>query len=225
MINKYFDKIYCINLDSRPDRWEECLIEFKKIGIQNHIERFPAISLHPGIAGCTKSHYEIVKLAKKNNYKNVLIFEDDVSFTSNNFFDILEKSFSQLTNQNLVYDLLYLGGNLNPDNTINYLIDDNLAKLTYCKTTHAYAINSSVYNKFINDFKNIDWGDNNNWFHGNQNRLNIDVWLYRNFQTLGNVYGVYPCLAEQRLSFSNLLNQESYFPMKENWNKLTKQND
>lgn len=222
---KHFDKIYCINLDTRPDRWEQCVKEFQRIGIEDLVERFPAVHLTPGIAGCTKSHYEIVKLAKKNNYKNVLIFEDDVSFTDNNFFDILEKSFSQLTSQNLDFDLLYLGGNLKPDNTINYLIDDNLAKLTYCKTTHAYAINSSVYNKFINDFKNIDWGDSNNWFHGNQNRLNIDVWLYRNFQTLGNVYGVYPCLAEQRLSFSNLLNQESYFPMKENWNKLTKQND
>ena len=56
-MKKYFDKIYCINLDSRPDRWKECLEEFKKIGIDDIVERFPAAELTPGIAGCTKSNY------------------------------------------------------------------------------------------------------------------------------------------------------------------------
>ena len=173
MISKYFDKIYCINLDSRLDRWEECLVEFKKIGIQTQVERFSAIPLQPGIAGCTKSHYEVVKLAKKNNYKNILIFEDDVSLINSDFFSILEKTHIQLKKHNLTYDLLYLGGNLNPDNKINYLIDDNLAKLTYCKTTHSYALNSTVYDKFLNFFKNVNWSDMNNWSSSNSNRLNI----------------------------------------------------
>lgn len=38
----YFDKIYCINLDSRPDRWELAQKEFKKIGILDRVERFSA---------------------------------------------------------------------------------------------------------------------------------------------------------------------------------------
>ena len=28
----YFDRIYCINLKKRPDRWEESLKEFEKLG-------------------------------------------------------------------------------------------------------------------------------------------------------------------------------------------------
>jgi len=30
-LNEFFSKIYCINLDKRVDRYEESLIEFKKI--------------------------------------------------------------------------------------------------------------------------------------------------------------------------------------------------
>ena len=37
----YFDKIYCINLDSRY-RWELAQKEFKKVGILGRVERFSA---------------------------------------------------------------------------------------------------------------------------------------------------------------------------------------
>ena len=35
MLKKYFDKIYCINLDRRTDKWSECESEFDKWGITN----------------------------------------------------------------------------------------------------------------------------------------------------------------------------------------------
>ena len=70
-----FDKVYCINLDSRKDRWKECVIEFNKIGILDEVERFSAVKHERGIAGCTLSHYEIIKKCKKDGCKNVLIFE------------------------------------------------------------------------------------------------------------------------------------------------------
>ena len=39
----YFDKIFCINLDSRPDRWEQVQKEFDKVGILDRVERFSAL--------------------------------------------------------------------------------------------------------------------------------------------------------------------------------------
>ena len=219
-MKKYFDKIYCINLDSRPDRWEECLEEFKKIGIDDIVERFPAIELTPGIAGCTKSHYEIIKLCKKNNFKNVLIFEDDVTFTNSDIISTIDSAISQLESKNLSYDMLYLGGNLKQDKTKNFRIDSNLAVLTFCKTTHAFAISNSIYDKFLNAYESIDWNQYRNWHHSNPNRYNIDVWYIKNIQCLGNTYGVYPSIAEQRESYSNLLNMKSYFPMENTWNVL-----
>ena len=38
MLEKYFDKIYCINLDRRTDRWEHFLNQSKNFGL-NDFER------------------------------------------------------------------------------------------------------------------------------------------------------------------------------------------
>jgi hypothetical protein len=42
VITNFFDKTFCINLDRRRDRWEECLTEFNKYNLED-IERFTAI--------------------------------------------------------------------------------------------------------------------------------------------------------------------------------------
>ena len=51
------------------------IIEFNKIGILDEVERFSAVKHERGIAGCTLSHYEIIKKCKIDGCKNVLIFE------------------------------------------------------------------------------------------------------------------------------------------------------
>ena len=40
-LNDFFEKIYCINLNRRMDRYKECVEEFKKINA--NVERFSAI--------------------------------------------------------------------------------------------------------------------------------------------------------------------------------------
>ncbi len=110
----------------------------------------------------------------------------------------IDSAISQLESKNLSYDMLYLGGNLKQDKTKNFRIDSNLAVLTFCKTTHAFAISNSIYDKFLNAYESIDWNQYRNWHHSNPNRYNIDVWYINNRQCLGNTYGVYPCIAEQR---------------------------
>ena len=213
---KLFDKIYCINLDSRSDRWEECLDEFKKIGIENDVERVSAFQMTPGIAGCTKSHLECIKLAKLNNYNSVLILEDDVTFTDN-FTEIYNAGVNQLLDKSIKYDMLYFSANLYGDG--NYLIDDNLAKISSAKAGHAYIVNSSVYDIIINAFSDIQWNAPHNWHHGNPNRMNMDTW-YKNIQQLGNVYGIYPSLAEQRPSHSDLLNTYCDYGLSNAYNKI-----
>ena len=41
----FFDRIFCVNLDSRPDRWKECLVEFDKLGIKDRVERQSGVVL------------------------------------------------------------------------------------------------------------------------------------------------------------------------------------
>ena len=104
-MKKYFDNIYCINLDSRKDRWQTCLDEFNKVGLTNQVERFSGIKLSPGQAGCTKSHYELIKLAKSRGEKTILVLEDDFQFVNTEVWNLFELARTQLKNKNLEYDL------------------------------------------------------------------------------------------------------------------------
>ena len=65
----YFDKIFCINLDERTDRWEKCLNKFSLLGIEDKVERLSAVNLSHlterdpkirGRAGCVLSHAKII---------------------------------------------------------------------------------------------------------------------------------------------------------------------
>lgn len=74
-LNGFFDKIFCINLDSRPDRWRECLRNFDKYHIE--AERFPAISMANCTEACARSHMAVLKKLVDGPWNNALIFEDD----------------------------------------------------------------------------------------------------------------------------------------------------
>lgn len=87
---KIFDRIYCINLDRRPDRWEQVSKEFIKYNIDNVI-RFSGVdganltntyNLLNGELGILETHLRIIDICKKDNIKDVLIMEDDVRFSN-----------------------------------------------------------------------------------------------------------------------------------------------
>jgi len=85
-LNTYFDKIFCINLDRRPDRWEDCLKQFKLYNIKD-VERFSAydglkanLEVEPstsGVCGCARSHQILLQKAADGPWNRVLILEDD----------------------------------------------------------------------------------------------------------------------------------------------------
>ena len=80
----FFDEIYCINLERRTDRWNQCQSEFDKIGIADRVIKFDAFDNKENPKkGCYDSHLSVIKLAYERKLKNVLIFEDDVAFLKN----------------------------------------------------------------------------------------------------------------------------------------------
>tara|TARA_B100000242_G_scaffold249792_1_gene191143 strand:- start:507 stop:1118 length:612 start_codon:yes stop_codon:yes gene_type:complete len=72
------DRIYYINLDKRPDRKD--LFTSDMMDMELDPIRFSGILHDEGIVGCGKSHLAVMKLAKQDNLKNVLILEDDFTF-------------------------------------------------------------------------------------------------------------------------------------------------
>ena len=74
-----FGGVYVINLDRRPDRLDQITEELDKIGLP--FKRFAAIDRKPGTIGCGLSHLAVLKEARDLGLKNVLIFEDDFTFS------------------------------------------------------------------------------------------------------------------------------------------------
>ena len=158
-INEFFDRIYCINIDRRVDRWESCIKEFEKHGLQ--VERFSAIDgnnekynlgypYDNELAGAM-SHLNVLKRSKELGLKNVLILEDDVVFIDN-LNELLCEYIKQLPEN---WDGLHFGGNhILPLRRIN----SNLSKMSKSYALHAYGINEKSYihiieylNKCINN--------------------------------------------------------------------------
>jgi hypothetical protein len=68
-------KAYCINLDSRPDKWEATQEAF--IGSGLTLQRFPGIVKSQGWRGCGASHVALAHEAMRQGLPYVIIIEDD----------------------------------------------------------------------------------------------------------------------------------------------------
>lgn len=156
-MNRYFSHIECVNLLRRADKWAECESEFLKHGLK--VERFNAIDgntigyegrLPDGAVGNLLSHIEILKKARDNGHKNVLILEDDVEFIDN-LNEVFNDVVTQVPDD---WDLLYLGGNHN--NAPMVKVAENVRVINNTYATHCYAVNHTIYDSLIERLSEID---------------------------------------------------------------------
>jgi GR25 family glycosyltransferase involved in LPS biosynthesis len=161
----FFDKIFYINLDDRTDRNEAMQKLFKKYQIK--AERYSAVRLsdeqneilkqegcvfndndRPDYAknakSCALSHLQIIQRAKLMQYKNVLIFEDDVFFAEN-LIQKLQKSINDLILQDK-WDMFYIGCNPFAYKTVT----ENLSRSLGSYSAHCYAVNNCFYDTILN---------------------------------------------------------------------------
>lgn len=198
-ITEFFNKTFCINLERRPDRWDECLTEFDKHGITD-VNRFIAVDgkdltqslsgfMTPSRMALVQTNVQIIEEAIKNDYDSILILEDDVEFgpqvvEMDSYFDSLPDD----------WDMLYFGGNHNthvgspPPNIVN----EKVCKLHNTYSTHCVAINKRAFQKVLDRIKKCD------------NALDV---IYVELQNQLNVYSFYPVIATQRVSFSDIENR------------------
>ncbi len=157
-IFKSFDRIYCINLPFRIDRWQNCLLQFQKFNINNNLYKFDGIiyensnfnKKQNSHLGCWFSHYSILKNAEKFNFNKILILEDDFVF---NFEPVdmnlkLNCCVNELP-QN--WDLFYLGAyfvkGYDYDAKLNY--SKNLYKVNTAFSTHSICYSRCGIKKMI----------------------------------------------------------------------------
>jgi GR25 family glycosyltransferase involved in LPS biosynthesis len=196
-LKKYFDKIYCINLDRREDRWEESVKEFEKWGLLDQVERYSAIdgttlensyNINNGELGILNTHLNIIEESLLKKYGNILIIEDDIEFTDN--IKLLDEYMSLIPND---WDMIYFGGNHNKHmgKKINYL-NEKIIKLEETYGIHCVVINNSIYDLILNVVE--------------KRKKPIDVY-YADIQKNYNCYGFNPSIGLQRVSYSDIQNK------------------
>ncbi|MDP2834998.1 MAG: glycosyltransferase family 25 protein [Pseudomonadota bacterium] len=104
----YFERIWCINLQSADDRWRRMTARFERLGIGDRVERFPAVST-PGNhhVGCALSHRRIMAAARAAGAQRILVFEDDALFLDETRA-YLAAAVDEM--QDIAWDIFYLGG-------------------------------------------------------------------------------------------------------------------
>ena len=205
-----FDKIYCINLDHRTDRWEECQEEFKKWSIPS-VDRVSAVdgtvlyetgkykskqkACHHGLC---LTNVKIFIEALQEGSETILIMEDDVCFTEE------IKDISKLIN--LVpadWDVLYFGANhcTQEGKAPPIKINEKVVKVHHSKATHCIAFRQRTFHRVIEVLSK----------QRSHSHYSIDVKYLNTLQKEFNAYCFYPPLAVQRPSYSDICSRDANY--------------
>jgi glycosyl transferase family 25 len=214
-LNDFFEKVFVINLERRPDRLEIFEYNASQIGFEYEVfkafdgrtidENFSyngiPIDIKPNVCyrggldnysksqlGCVLSHLEILKMARDKKYESILILEDDVAFVN----DFINKFYNFYSNFNKDWDMIYFSGSLVE------LEDEECGefykRLKSCHTTHSYSVNKNIYDFLIKSIEE------------NIYISPIDV-TYTKVQSLIKSYITIPFLAYQSAGFSDIQNK------------------
>jgi len=194
------DKIYCINLDTRPDRWRlfEQQPGRKSLGNINRISGRTSDSftsymkyrskVKTGELGCTTSHLNILKQIKKFKLNNTIVFEDD-AIINPGIKTTIREILSKIHNN---YNICYLGG--------NYVTDMQSSMVTQydgymsCKdilSTVGYILNIRCVDQLIRLIRR------------NMFQKPVDE-IYREFQHNNTCYIATPRLVHQQPGYSDI---------------------
>jgi hypothetical protein len=185
----FFNAIFCINLDSRLDRWNQCLVEFDKAGIRGKVIRVPGVVVKNNPChGNHMAHAKCLEIAENNKLQNCLILEDDVEFFDDTF-TTLGYCIKDIPEN---WDIFYLGANVWAP---ALQISPHIAKLTAAFATHAYAVKYTMYDILI------DINTNKSIAH---NDVEYSQRIIPNF----NCYVSYPLICGQRNSYSDIMGRE-----------------
>jgi glycosyl transferase, family 25 len=201
-LGEYFKDIYCINLDRRPDRWDESIKEFSKLNL--NVKRFSATDgkrlnlfdpLYSGEIAGAISHTLVISESIDKKLKNVLILEDDVEF-SDNFENVWETVQLNIPEN---WDILVFGGNHVGGYSEH---SENLIRIYGSYALQCYAINGEAM-VIVRDYMS-KWV---NHVLTNKDKLDHSVaadYFMSHLHLILNVYCVYPNITWQRESFSDL---------------------
>jgi len=186
--------IMYINLDHRTDRKNQIEKELNEMGLS--FERFPAIKDSFGAVGCSKSHLEVLKVAKGRKYKQILILEDDFTFLVDR--PTFDKTISDIIQKQ--FDVCMISYNVNK--SIDHS-DPIWKKAIDVQTTSGYIVKDHYFDTLI---KMIEESIPPLQKTRNREQFAIDMY-YKNGQRDGNWYHTTTRLGKQIDSYSDIEQQ------------------
>ena len=165
---------------------------------------FDAIKDTKGYIGYIESHIECLTLAKKNNWKNVMIIEDDIKLGK----QAKEAMETLHTLLNQPYDVILLGSAYTKINRETY-------KLYEGQRTSGYIVANHYFDILLNNFK-----------EGLYNLLKTDIYsdfsidqYWKRLQEIDNWYFCYPGLIIQKPSYSMI--EKKYLDYAKDFDNIT----
>jgi len=177
----FFDKIYCISLDSRGDRREQAKKQFADVGLTDRVE-FVVVTKHPEDQeqGIFESHMHCLHMGLRAKARRILVFEDDVFFQGfdGNALEAACVSLEAVANWNALFFGCITAGS-------RRIGKSRLAAITYRCLAHAYALNQPFAERIVRE----------NW-----SGIPFDELLRRHNK---NFFALYPMCAFQGLAGSD----------------------
>ena len=185
----FFDKIYCINLDHRTDRWESAQNEFDKLGIADRVKRISAVNREDvkakygdkvcnlnnpklGQLAVTESSRKCIDDAVKRGAKNCLTFQDDVCFR-NYDADFFREALNELPDD---WETLFLGYECWKRRQLKQIHSERLLRIEKFWMAQAVANNTRVFDILYSDWDKIP--NPPKYRGGNHEEL---LWDYNNY--------------------------------------------
>lgn len=199
MLKDFVDHTYLINLKESTQRLASASEECRKIGLP--FERWEAVNgkkegliakPYPGVdrcywnagaAGLVKTTSQILENAIRKGYRRILILEDDIEF-SPDANRVADESFHLIPKD---WQMLQLGSQhcKKPE-----MISRHIVRIKFAFCLHAYIVNENV-------FKYYKW-------LCDQMEKQLDLITAEDIQPFGHCYAIFPNIAFQKPSYSNI---------------------
>jgi GR25 family glycosyltransferase involved in LPS biosynthesis len=151
-----FDRIYCISLVNRPDRYKAALSQFQRIGLGDLVE-FTLVDKHPTNSehGIFESHMACLRAGLAAGARQILIFEDDILFS--NFSPERLRRAVQFMESSRDWKLFFFGCFVNSSRKTPFR---SVVKVDYRCCAHGYVISRAFAEKLVQlPWQNIPFDD------------------------------------------------------------------
>ncbi len=217
------DGVLVVNLDSRPDRWQDVQARTADFIPAYKLHRLsatlgaalPGFGVPPwfrgrkrdrtwaGRAGCTLSHRSAIAHARQQGWRTLLILEDDIELAPD-FSEVITRLPTALQSHD--WDICYLGFTdpVPPYRTLAELpAGHSLCAVNGCSTTHAYLLKDTTYDRLLERLPK----PGTIWPWISRHRA-IDRWYYRNLARHFAVCAVSPSVINQQGGFSDITQRQ-----------------